>query len=164
MTQSAKELGELIWENYVPSSIERKKALLMYIFVGILVALSKWKVSKYEKYHLKQAIGWWMLFFLFLIISSVLLFLPIIRFLPILIFIGLIVILGVFVKQAREGYFVMWNKWKIFFPLFSGLGEWMLEIFEINEEEEEEIQNEVSQSDNTSEESSNKEDGNGSNS
>lgn len=136
MTQSAKELGDLIWENYVPSSIERKKALLMYMFIGILVALSKWKVSKYEKYHLKQAIWWWMLFFFFLIFSAVLIFIPIIRFIPILIFIALVVILWVFVKQAREWYFVIGSKWKIFFPVFSGLWEWMLEIFEIKDEDE----------------------------
>ncbi len=56
MVEAAKELDGLIDEQYVPSGIERKKAVLMYFFVGIVAALSKEKVSIYEYFHLKQSL------------------------------------------------------------------------------------------------------------
>jgi hypothetical protein len=41
MVKKASELNELIEDRYVPSSVERKKAVLMYFFIGIVAALSK---------------------------------------------------------------------------------------------------------------------------
>ena len=55
MVEAARELDGLIDDQYVPSSVERKKAVLMYFFVGIVAALSKERVSLYEFFHLKQA-------------------------------------------------------------------------------------------------------------
>jgi len=55
MVETIKEIDGLIAEDYVPSSIERKKAVLMYFFVGIVAALSRGKISIYEFFHLKQA-------------------------------------------------------------------------------------------------------------
>jgi len=56
MVETIKEIDGLIAEDYVPSSVERKKAVLMYFFVGIIAALSKEKISIYEFFHLKQSI------------------------------------------------------------------------------------------------------------
>ena len=41
MVELEKEIDGLIDEGYVPSSVERKKAVLMYFFVGMVMALSK---------------------------------------------------------------------------------------------------------------------------
>ena len=56
MAKVVKELEGLIDEEYVPSSLERKKAVLMYFFVGIVFSLSKDRVSVYELFHLKQSV------------------------------------------------------------------------------------------------------------
>lgn len=42
-------------EQYVPSSVEKKKALMMYFLFGIMIVLSKRKVSDFEYFHAKQA-------------------------------------------------------------------------------------------------------------
>ena len=56
MVQVEKDLDGLIAEEYIPSSVERKKALLMYFFVGIVAALASESVSIYEYFHLKQSL------------------------------------------------------------------------------------------------------------
>ena len=55
MVHESRELDGLIDDQYVPSSIERKKAVLMYFFVGIVAALAKNEIAPYEMFHLKQS-------------------------------------------------------------------------------------------------------------
>lgn len=102
MVEAAKELTGLIDDQYVPSSVERKKAVLMYFLVGIIAALSKEKVSIYEYFHLKQSLGRWMIFFISLIIGIVLIFIPYLWVIPLFVFLCFLIIRGVFVKQAWE--------------------------------------------------------------
>lgn len=135
MQESAKEIEKLIWEWYVPSSIERKKSVLMYFFVGILVWISNKKLTVYEIYHLKQSIGWWMIFFILLIFSSFTFRIPFIRILPFFVFLGLIVVRGFFVKQAWDWYYVFGDE-KILFPFFSGLWWWVVDVFELEIDKE----------------------------
>lgn len=45
------------WENYIPSSSEKKQAVLMYMFVGLLLSMGKREVSPYTYHHIKQAMG-----------------------------------------------------------------------------------------------------------
>lgn len=130
MVDVARDLEWLIDEQYVPSWIERKKWVLMYFFVGVVIALSKWILSVYEYFHLRQAIGWWMTFFVCLIVSSPFFFFPWLRIMPVILFVFFIVIWLLFVKQAWEWGYVV-NNDKIFFPLFVSLGSWVVSIFEI---------------------------------
>lgn len=131
MVEVTKELDGLIDEAYVPSSVERKKAVLMYFFVGIVAALSKEKISIYEYFHLKQAMGWWMIFFIAMMIGIIFVFIPYMRILPILFFLCFLIIRWLFVKQAWEGRYTV-DEDKILLPLFAGLGGWVISIFELN--------------------------------
>ena len=105
MIEEAKELDGLINDQYVPSSVERKKALLMYFFVGIVAALSKEKVSVYEFFHLKQALGRWTVFFVCMVLGIVFVFIPYLWVVPVILFLSFMIIRALFVKQAREGQF-----------------------------------------------------------
>ena len=40
---------------YVPSSIQKKRALMMYFLMGIILVLSEKKTNEFEYFHLKQA-------------------------------------------------------------------------------------------------------------
>lgn len=113
---------------YVPSAIERKKTLLIYAFVWILLTLSKEELSEYEFVHLKYALGWWLLAFLSWLAWIVFVFIPFIRILPILLFLFLITLRWMLVKDARDGkYDKLWkNKlsiiaylWQRIMDLFS---------------------------------------------
>lgn len=130
MVEAAKELDGLIDDQYVPSSVERKKAVLMYFFVGIVAALSKEKVSIYEYFHLKQSLGWWMIFFISAVIGIVLLFIPYVWVIPLFVFLCFLVIRVIFLKQAREGTYTIQQN-KILLPFFAGMGERVLGIFEL---------------------------------
>ncbi|MDP2670198.1 MAG: hypothetical protein Q8O99_04515 [bacterium] len=102
MVELDKQLDGLIDEQYVPSSVERKKAVLMYFFVGIVAALSRQKVSIYEFFHLKQALGWRVVFFIAMIIGVIFIFIPRFWIVPVLFFLGFLAIWMLFVKQAYE--------------------------------------------------------------
>jgi hypothetical protein len=55
MTNEYEQIENLIDEGYVPSALERKKAVLMYFFVGIVASLSHESRSEYEEFHIRQA-------------------------------------------------------------------------------------------------------------
>ncbi|MBO4203674.1 hypothetical protein J5893_02460 [bacterium] len=42
-------------QTYLPSSSEKKQAMLMYMFVGLLLSLQQENVSPYMHHHIKQA-------------------------------------------------------------------------------------------------------------
>jgi len=125
---------EMLQENYVPSESERKKVVLYYFFVGIVIALSKKTITRYELFHLRQAIGWWAVFFLVFIFSMMWIFIPFLRFIPILMFIAMFVIWIIFVKQAWEWKYVVEVNWeeKILLPFFNGIGTWILDMFDLD--------------------------------
>jgi len=130
---SIKELQELIDTGYIPNSMERKKAVLMYFFVWIIVWLSSKKTNKYEIFHLKQSLWWWMLFFITFIVSIALFFIPYVRVLPVLIFVFEFWIWVFFVRQAWMWEYLSWSNQKIFMPIFQSIWWWIIEMFEIQE-------------------------------
>lgn len=123
---------ELLNENYVPSETERKRVLVYYFLVGILFALSNNSLSKYEYFHLKQAIGWWIVFFLVFVSSLFLWFIPFLDLIPFLLQLVLFWIWLFFVKQAWEWKYIVVINWKekIPLPVFEGIGWWLLELFD----------------------------------
>jgi len=42
--------------SYVPSGVEKKRAVMMYLLVGIIITISNKKVNVFEYFHLKQAL------------------------------------------------------------------------------------------------------------
>lgn len=131
MVDQARELDGLLNDEYVPSSVERKKAVLMYFLVGVILALSKDKISVYEFFHLKQSLGWWTVFFICMVFGAVFLFFPYLWIIPLLLFIVFVVVWCIFLKQAREWQYAL-DENKVVMPIFSGFGEWMLSIFELD--------------------------------
>jgi len=126
------DVAEMLQENYVPSESERKKVVFYYFFMGIIIALSKEKITKYELFHLRQAMWWWTVFFLVFIFSMMFFFIPWFGFIPFLAFFWMLVIWIIFVKQAWEWkYVVEINKdEKILLPFFVWIGNWMLDLFD----------------------------------
>lgn len=130
MVQQDIDLNNLIKDDYIPSSVERKKSILMYFFVGIVAALTKEKISVYEYFHLRQSLGRWSLFFVFMVIGIVLMFIPYLWIIPLIIFLSFFVVWCIFTLQARKWEYVL-GKDTIFLPFFVGMGGWIVAIFEI---------------------------------
>lgn len=117
---------------YLPSSTEKKRAVIMYLLIGIIGAISTAdQQSEYERFHLKQSIGRWIIFVLILILSIILLFIPLVKFIPLFIILGMIVILAICIKQASDGKYNRDSKSSL--SIFAGIGEWMLGLFDIKE-------------------------------
>lgn len=115
---------------YIPSSSDKKRAIMMYLFFGIMVSITKKNLNIFEYYHLKQASGRWIIFLLILVFDIVLLFLPVIKYLGLIPLIVLIVALIISAKQARDWkYFI--DKKDSPLALFSWVGTWFIDLFEI---------------------------------
>lgn len=69
MEPSTIDIASVATESYIPSSLERKKTLLMYFFFGIVIAIAQGKLSEFELYHLKQSIGWRLLVIVYVLTS-----------------------------------------------------------------------------------------------
>lgn len=124
---------EMLHEDYVPSESERKKAILCYSFMWIIILLSKKEITNYLYFHLKQAIWWWTIFFLSFIVWVIFFFLPYFKIIPFLMLLVLFVIWWFFVKYAWEWkYIVNLNgNEKIFLPFFAAIWWWMLNLLEV---------------------------------
>lgn len=121
-------------EFYVPSSTEKKRAVMMYLLIGIIVvAFNNQKKTDFENFHFKQAIGWRSVFLLLVVVTSIFMFIPMIKYIPIFVVIIMVVFLGIFIKRARDGKYSISQENKL--AIFIGLGEWILTLFEVNKEE-----------------------------
>ncbi|MFZ2150698.1 MAG: hypothetical protein WAZ12_03250 [Candidatus Absconditicoccaceae bacterium] len=116
---------------YVPSSLEKKRAILMYLFFGIIIFIGRKEMSIFEYFHLRQALGWSVLFILFLILSLILFFLPVIKYLGLLIILIIISVWILFVLDAWKGKYDVLGGEKSPLALFRGIGEWIINLFEI---------------------------------
>lgn len=116
---------------YVPSSLEKKRAILMYLFFGIMIFIGRKEMSIFEYFHLRQALWWSVLFILFLILSLVLFFLPVIRYLWLLIILIIVFMWILFVLDAWKGRYnvIWWEKSPL--ALFIWIGEWIINLFEL---------------------------------
>ncbi len=115
---------------YIPSSSEKKRAVLMYGLFGIIIMIGKKELSLFEKFHLKQAIWWWVVFVFFFILSSIIFFIPVIKLLGIIPLLFMIIVWALFIKQAWD-WKVKVEKWKNPLQIFLGVGWWLLDLFEI---------------------------------
>jgi len=116
---------------YIPSSSEKKRAVMMYLFFGIMVSITKKEMNIFEYYHLKQSSGRWILFLFVLIFDVVLLFVPVLKYLWLIPLILLVVCWFISTKQARDGKYYIENK-DSYLAIFSWIGNWFIELFEIS--------------------------------
>lgn len=121
-------------EVYIPSSTEKKRAVMMYLLIGIIVtAFNNQKKSDFEQFHLKQSLGWWAAFLLLLVVTLIFMFIPFIKYIPIFAMVIMLTFLGIFSKSARDGKYSRDEKNKL--AVFVGLGGWIMTLFEVNKEE-----------------------------
>ena len=118
---------------YIPSSTEKKRAVMMYMLIGIIVVGVNTKTTDFEQFHLKQALGWWAIFLLTVIVTSFFIFIPLLKYIPIFIVVVMVTILGICIKKARDGKYSIDQENKL--SIFLGLGEWILTLFEVKPEE-----------------------------
>lgn len=116
---------------YMPSSLEKRRAMMMYLFFGIMVSISKEEMNPFEYYHLKQASGWRILFLLVLVFDLVLLFIPVIKYLGIVPLLILFVVWIINVKQAKWWKYYVDKSESVLFVL-SAVWDWFIELFEIS--------------------------------
>ena len=118
---------------YIPSTVEKKRAIACLLFMGILMSLVSQKTfSVYEYYYLGMSIGLWSVRFFVVLITLIGLLVPLflILSLPLLIFwFGCI---GFAMTEARQG---VYNNTSTIFRLFVGVGSWLLSLFEVQSNE-----------------------------
>ncbi len=130
----------LSWE-YIPSELERRRAVLYYLLVWILTSAGSPK-SEYEEWHFRQAIGWWLVFILIWILSVPLSMLLVLWVGFVAWVIGFVLIVwwlvlwAYLIKNALEGRVVADKKGKkvILFPFLKGLWDWAVEVLKAEEE------------------------------
>lgn len=124
-------LPDSLWDTvYVPSSIEKKRAVMMYFLFGVIIVIWTKKVNMFEYFHLKQSMWWWSCFILVVILSILLMFLPGLKYLWFLWLLFMVIIFVVFLKQARNGIYKLETQ-KYWLALFSWLVAWVVNLFEI---------------------------------
>ena len=134
MTETS-NLNEL--EAYLPSSSEKKQAVMMYMVVGLILSMWKWEVSPYTHHHLKQSLGW-LVFLVLTVFADLILGVLwlIISFFFVFVVIITIPALSVWIMwiyQAQQGKYI-WENEVInkFFSFFSWIGNWTLNLFDSN--------------------------------
>ena len=128
-------LNEL--EPYLPSSSEKKQAVMMYMAVGLVLSMWKWEVSPYTHHHLKQSLGWLVFLvltiFADLILAVLWVVLSFFGWIAVLITIPALTIWAMWIYQAQQGKYI-WESEAInkFFLFFSWIGNWTLNLFDAN--------------------------------
>ena len=135
MTETSR-LNEL--EPYLPSSSEKKQAVMMYMAVGLVLSMWKWEVSPYTHHHLKQSLGWLVFLVLTIFADLVLAVLnivlpPLFGWLAVLITVPALTIGAMWIYQAQQGKYI-WESEAVnkFFMFFSWIGNWTLNLFDAN--------------------------------
>ena len=129
------KLNEL--EPYLPSSSEKKQAVMMYMVVGLILSMWKREVSPYTHHHLKQSLGW-LVFVVLVVFWDLVLFilwviLSFFLWIAALISIPTLTIGAMWIYQATKGKYIWESEFlNKFFMLFSGIWNWVLNLFDAN--------------------------------
>ncbi len=136
-------LNEL--EPYVPSSSEKKQAVMMYMVAWLILSMWKREVSPFTHHHIKQSLGWLVslmlvifadviliiIWFMFAAISWVIF--SFFSFIAFLISLPILVVGAMWIFQATKWRYIWENEFtNKFFALFSGIGNWVLNLFDAN--------------------------------
>ena len=134
MTETS-NLNEL--EPYLPSSSEKKQAVMMYMVVGLILSMWKWEVSPYTHHHLKQSLGWLVFLvltiFADLIVGVLWLIISFFFVFVVIITIPALFIWIMWIYQAQQGKYIWENEIiNKFFSFFSWIGNRTLNLFDAN--------------------------------
>ena len=136
-------LNEL--EPYLPSSSEKKQAVMMYMVAGLILSMWKREVSPFTHHHIKQALGWLVsliliifadlillvIWFLFSALSGIIL--SFFSFIAFLLTVPVLAVGGMWIYQATNWKYIWESEFmNKFFALFSGVGNWVLNLFDAN--------------------------------
>ena len=137
------QLNEL--EPYIPSSSEKKQAVMMYMVAGLILSMWKREVSPFTHHHIKQSLGWLVslmliifadviliiIWFMFAAISWVIF--SFFSFIAFMISLPILVVGAMWIFQATKWRYIWENEFtNKFFALFSGIGNWVLNLFDAN--------------------------------
>ena len=137
------KLNEL--EPYLPSSSEKKQAVMMYMVAWLILSMWKREVSPFTHHHIKQSLGWLVslmliifadviliiIWFMFAAISWVIF--SFFSFIAFMISLPILVVGWMWIFQATKWRYIWENEFvNKFFALFSGIGNWVLNLFDAN--------------------------------
>ena len=136
-------LNEL--EPYLPSSSEKKQSVMMYMVAWLILSMWKREVSPFTHHHIKQSLGWlvslvlvifadvilMVIWFMFAAISG--LIFTFFSFIAFLISVPILIVGGMWIYQATKWKYIWENEFtNKFFAFFSGIGNWVLNLFDAN--------------------------------
>jgi len=142
MTDNSK-LNEL--EPYLPSSSEKKQAVMMYMVAGLFLSMWKREVSPFTHHHIKQALGWLVSLVLMVFVDIILMIIwfmfsavswlifSFFCFIALLVSLPVLIVGGMWVYQATKWKYI----WELeftnkFFAFFSGIWNRVLNLFDAN--------------------------------
>lgn len=142
MTDNSR-LNEL--EPYIPSSSEKKQAVMMYMVAGLILSMWRREVSPFTHHHIKQSLGWLVSIILTIFVDFVLIMIWILFAVASWIIFTFFAFVAFMIALPILGVWAMWiyqaTKWKYiweseytnkFFALFSGIWNWVLNLFDAN--------------------------------
>ena len=88
---------------YMPSSSERKRAIVAYLLIGLFFFSGKEELSVYEYFHYKQAMGWYCTTMILFLAWIILIWIPVLKRLPFLFVLANLVIMVIFIFKAWKG-------------------------------------------------------------
>lgn len=103
MEEKQVNISAVAQEKYIPSTLERKRGLLMYFLIGIIISSWKSWLTEFEQYHLKQALWFWLIIIIWILLVSVVRIIPWSRLFLLPISIILLLYLIVFIQQCVTG-------------------------------------------------------------
>ncbi len=136
-------LNEL--EPYLPSSSEKKQAVMMYMVAWLILSMWKREVSPFTHHHIKQSFGWLVslvlvifsdvilivIWFMFAAISW--LIFSFFSFIAFLISLPILIVGWMWIYQATNWKYIWENEFtNKFFAFFSWIGNWVLNLFDAN--------------------------------
>ena len=142
MTDNSR-LNEL--EPYLPSSSEKKQAVMMYMAVGLALSMWKREVSPFTHHHIRQSLGW-LVFLMLMIFADIILIIiwfmlsaisgliySFFSFIAFLISVPVLVVWGMWIYQATKWKYIWESEFtNKFFAFFSGIWNWVLNLFDAN--------------------------------
>ncbi len=137
------KLNEL--EPYLPSSSEKKQAVMMYMVAWLILSMWKREISPFTHHHIKQSFGWLVSLMLVIFADVVLIIIwfmfaaiswlifSFFSFIAFLISLPILVVGGMWIYQATKWKYIWENEFtNKFFAFFSGIGNWVLNLFDAN--------------------------------
>lgn len=142
MTDNSK-LNEL--EPYIPSSSEKKQAVMMYMMAWLILSMWKREVSPFTHHHIKQSLWWLVSLSLIIFVDIILIIIGFMfsaiswmifsffSFIAFLVSSPILIVGGMWIYQATNWLYIWENEFiNRFFLFFSWIGNRVLNLFDAN--------------------------------